>query len=403
MKNLKSFLGCVLAFLVLIPFFTGCKKDSGDYNYKNSTAPFNGSIYDFLKSQPGVFDSLLFVVDKLNLSDTLRNNNVTLFACTNASFQQVVSKLNISRKLAGNPPVYLNDMSTNLLDSMVCRYIIRGKYVADSLAYKDGVMLSGVRYSYPMNGKLSKANASGYVGGGPSKLVFSYTRRSLFTRDWVTANATAINITTKNGIVHVLESTHPFGFGEYIKPTPYPFTLSPFRPANYKGPFLFPATVGAYTVLEAEDFDNGGEGLAYHDADTRNNGGNYRPNDAVDIDVPVPGGSDAAGTFPSSYSVGWTVAGEWTVYTINVPGEGDFVITSRVGNGSTATPVPTFHIEFDAKNVTGPMTFPRNRGWWVWQLVTSPVIHLKAGNHIMRFYWETNDVQVNNMAIKRVN
>lgn len=403
MRNLKSFIGCIFAFLLLIPFFPGCKKDSGDYNYKNSTAPFNGTVYDFLKSQPGVFDSLLFVVDKLHLSDTLKNNNVTLFACTNASFQQVVSKLNISRKLAGNPPVYLNDMSTNLLDSIVCRYIVRGKYLADSLVYKDGLMLTGVRYSYPMNGKLSKANSSGYVGGGPSKLVFSYTKRSLFTRDWVTANATAINITTKNGIIHILESTHPFGFGEYIKPTPYPFTQSAFRPANYAGPFLFPATVGASTLLEAEDFDNGGEGVAYHDADAKNNGGNYRPTEGVDIDVPVPAGSDAAGAYPSSYSIGWTVAGEWTVYTINVPVEGNFVITSRVGNGSTATPVPKFHIEFDSRNVTGTMTFPANKGWWVWQLVNSPVIHLTAGNHIMRFYWETNDVQINNMAIKRVN
>lgn len=403
MKNLRSFGGYVFAFMLLITFLPACKKNGGDYNYQNLTIPFNGTIYDYLKSQPGVFDSLLFVVDKLKLADTLKNNKVTLFACTNPSFQQVVSKLNISRKLVGNPPVYLNDIASNLMDSMVCRYIIRGKYLADSLVYNDGLMLKGVRYSYPMNGKLSKGNSSGYVGGGPSKLVFSYTKKSLFTRDWVTANATAINITTKNGVIHVLESTHPFGFGEYIKPTPYPFTLSAFRPANYTGPFLFPATVGSYTVLEAEDYDNGGEGLAYHDNETKNNGGNYRPNEGVDIDVPVPAGNDAAGAYPSSYSIGWTVTGEWTVYTVNVPVEGDYVITTRAGNGSTATPAPKFHIEFDSKNMTGSMTFPINKGWFVWQLVVSPVIHLTAGNHLMRFYWETNDSQINNMTIKRVN
>lgn len=402
MKNIKL-LSCTAILLLTVMLFTNCKKNPGDYSYVHTSSGFNGTIYDYLKSKPGVFDSLLFVIDKLKLTDTLKNNNVTLFACTNPSFQQVVSKLNIARKIAGKPPVYLNDMAPNLLDSIVCRYIIRGKYIADSLAFSDGRMLTAVRYAYPMNGKLSSANASGEVGGGPAKLIFSYTKKSLFVRDWVQATADGINISTTNGVVHILESAHPFGFGEYTKPVPTPFDKSPFRPAGYTGPFLFPATVGSSTLLEAEDYDLGGEGIAYHDVDAKNNGGNYRPAEAVDIDVTVPGGNDAAGSYPSSYSIGWTAAGEWVGYSINVPVEGDFVITTRAGNGSTSTPVQKFHIEFDYKNVTGTLTFPNNKGWWVWQLVPSPVFHLTAGNHFMRFYWEANDTQVNNMAIKRVN
>lgn len=407
MRKFKLLTQFIFVVLMVIPILQGCKKGLGDYNYVNQTLPFNGTVYDYLKSQPGVFDSLLFCIDKLKLADTLKNNNITLFACTNPSFQQVVAKLNVSRKLLGNPPVYLNDMTPNLLDSLVCRYIIRGKYTADSLAYSDGRMIRGVRYGYPMNGKLSSANATGYIAGGPSKLVFSYTKRSLFTRDWVQANANAINISTSNGVVHVLESTHPFGFGEYIKPASYPFTLSPFRPAGYIGAFPFPSTVGGTSLIEAEDYDYGGEGLAYHDNEVKNNGGNYRPNEGVDIDVPYAAltaapVTDAAGTYPSSYSIGWTATGEWTVYSINVPVEGDFVITTRAGNASTVNPLK-FHIEFDSKNVTGSLTYPNNKGWWVWQLVPSPSIHLTAGLHLMKFYWETADVQVNNFAIKRVN
>ncbi len=383
----------------------GCSKDTGDYNYVNSTVAFPGTTYDYLKSKTGIYDSLLFVIDRLELTDTLKNNDVTLFAVTNQSFQQVVDKLNTSRKLRGKAPVYLKDIATELLDSMICRYIIRGHYIADSLTQTDGKMLKAVRYAYPMNGKLATANASGYKGGGPAVVNYFFTKRSSFTKDWVLATADAINIRTANGIIHVLETTHPFGFGEYTKPRPEPYEKSTFRPAGYSGPFIFPTVVGQTVLIEAEDYDLGGEGVAYHD-DLAKNGGNYRPAEYVDIDAAF--GSlgqvytDVAGTYTASHSIGWTVAGEWTAYSVNVPVEGNYIITSRVGNGSTVNPLK-FHIEFDYQNVTGSLTFPTNKGWWVWQLVESPVFHLKAGNHSMRFFHETKDVQVNNFVIKRVN
>ena len=55
--------------------------------------------------------------------------------------------------------------------------------------------------------------------------------------------------------------------------------------------------------IEAEDYDTGGEGVAYHDTDSGNNGGDYRLND-VDID-----------TSSADYAVGWIDADEWLEYT----------------------------------------------------------------------------------------
>jgi len=402
MKNYKLTFGCLISYCLLLGCLPACKKNDGAYNYVNQTSKFTGNTYDFLKSKPGVFDSLLFVIDKLKLTDTLKTKNVTLFACTNESFQQVVAKVNVARKIAGKPPVYLNDMLPNLLDSIVCRYIIRGKYLADSLVYKDGLMLKAVRYNYPMNGKLATVNASGYVGGGPSKLVFSYTKKSVYIADWVQANANAVNIVTSNGVVHILEAAHPFGFGEYSKPVTTPYDKSTFRPIGYSGAFVFPSAIGGSTLIESEDYDMGGEGVAYHDLDVKNNGGNYRASEGVDIDAFVPAGSDAAGTYPASYSIGWTGAGEWVNYSINVPVEGDYTISARVGNSSTVNPLK-FHYEIDYKNVTGSLTYPNKLGWWVWQLVVSPSFHVTAGNHVLRMFWETNDVQINNQVITRVN
>ena len=52
-------------------------------------------------------------------------------------------------------------------------------------------------------------------------------------------------------------------------------------------------------IIEAENFDNGGEGSAYHDTTAGNATGQYRATD-VDIDIT----SDVGG----GYSVGWTEA-----------------------------------------------------------------------------------------------
>src|SRR5258708_6055890 len=50
--------------------------------------------------------------------------------------------------------------------------------------------------------------------------------------------------------------------------------------------------------LEAENYDTGGEGIAYHDTDTSNDGGQYRTSEGVDIEV--------CGDTGGGYDVGWT-------------------------------------------------------------------------------------------------
>src|SRR5215813_8653317 len=59
--------------------------------------------------------------------------------------------------------------------------------------------------------------------------------------------------------------------------------------------------------INAENFDNGGEGVAYHDTTAGNSGGQYR-NTGVDIESSSEG----------AYDVGWTAPGEWLNYTASV-------------------------------------------------------------------------------------
>src|SRR4029077_20177917 len=69
-------------------------------------------------------------------------------------------------------------------------------------------------------------------------------------------------------------------------------------------------------VIPAANFDNGGEGVAYHDATSGNAGGAFRSTE-VDLEPASAGG----------YDVGWVSAGEWLNYTANVVTAGSYTIT----------------------------------------------------------------------------
>ena len=69
-------------------------------------------------------------------------------------------------------------------------------------------------------------------------------------------------------------------------------------------------------VIEAEDFDKGGEGLTYHDENEQNLGGAYRPEEAVDI-------YDRLG---NGYHIGNALPGEWCEYTVNVQYKGNYTV-----------------------------------------------------------------------------
>src|SRR5439155_1587484 len=75
-------------------------------------------------------------------------------------------------------------------------------------------------------------------------------------------------------------------------------------------------------TIQAEDFDNGGEGVAYHDVESANYGGAYRTSEGVDIQ----GTSDTGG----GYNVGWMAPGEWLKYSVNFSASGLYTLSGRI-------------------------------------------------------------------------
>lgn len=82
------------------------------------------------------------------------------------------------------------------------------------------------------------------------------------------------------------------------------------------------ALVALPGTIQAENYDMGGQGVAYNDSDASNNGGAYRPDEGVDIE-----GDDESG-----YSVGWVNQFEWMEYTVNVTTAGAYNVSAALAS-----------------------------------------------------------------------
>ncbi len=136
------------------------------------------------------------------------------------------------------------------------------------------------------------------------------------------------------------------------------------------------------TTIEVENFDNGPEGLAYHDTDTANVGGvNYRPGTGVDLET--SGDPNGGG-----YVLGNTHAGEWLKYTVNVPVGGTYTLTARVASPAAGA---TFHLETETGfKVTAPVTIPNTGGWSNYTDVVVFGTTLPQGPHTLKLVMDTN-------------
>jgi uncharacterized surface protein with fasciclin (FAS1) repeats len=212
--NIK-YTACVLGLAGLI-LAIGCKKDNGYYDYKNNAQVFNGSTYEYLKAKPGMFDSLVKVLDVTALADSLKEGQYTLFAPTDLSFKFMMENLNAVRKVQGKGPLHLGTVDKDELDSIIIKYVLRGATPSDSMTFADGLALTSIQTGYPMHGKQHSTDATGYVGGGPHFIEFSDTKRSQYIRMWISATTSSIDLRTKNGVINVLRDDHVIGFNEFI-------------------------------------------------------------------------------------------------------------------------------------------------------------------------------------------
>jgi hypothetical protein len=153
-------------------------------------------------------------------------------------------------------------------------------------------------------------------------------------------------------------NTAPFSLNNIGKSTIIP---CPVGRTAYNAPHKIPGRI------EAEDYDNGGEGVAYHDADAVNNGGQYRQDG---VDVKTTGDAQGGG-----YDVGWTNTDEWLEYTIDSVKADKYDINLRCGSAVAGAQV---RVKLDGATL-GTITVPNLGNWNDKQAVTIAGVTLTAG------------------------
>ena len=189
---------------------------------------------------------------------------------------------------------------------------------------------------------------------------------------------TTLSITESGTYEITAEITLPNGGGQI---TSAPIVITANVPQSpYNGtPHAIPGTI------QLEEFDLGGNGFAYYD-DTEGSetGVAFRNDEDVDIEESADPGS--------SYNIGWTSAGEWLEYTVDVTEAGTYDIDLRLArNGDNGS----VRIEMDGEDITGSVAVPNTGGWQAWETVTIEGVELTAGEKVMRVAFETQYTNFN--------
>src|SRR5277367_5024139 len=177
---------------------------------------------------------------------------------------------------------------------------------------------------------------------------------------------------------------------------------TPYQDSRYKR--------GAQTIpgrVECAYYDLGGEGVAYHDTDSKNNGsGGLNPADGTylnqfrmdeSVDISYTKFHDQIDNNPydlvqppeNQLYVGWTEPGEWFNITVQVAHAGvysaDLLYTSNRGG--------TISLDVNGESVTSPLTIPSTfnasdplawRQWHHWNIMANLVrLRLPAGKSVL--------------------
>ena len=148
--------------------------------------------------------------------------------------------------------------------------------------------------------------------------------------------------------------------------------LADFNGAMEQTPYKAQLTLPG--IVQLEDYDMGGQSVSYSDKDFVNEGGAYRE-DGVDI-VQVDSADASKG-----YAIGYTQAGEWLEYSVNVVTASKFVFRASVADGLEGGGIRLF---IDGKAVTDTIAVPQTDDWNTYTLMDGETSEIEKGEHILR-------------------
>jgi beta-glucosidase len=138
-------------------------------------------------------------------------------------------------------------------------------------------------------------------------------------------------------------------------------------------------------TVQVANYDTGGQGVAYNVSSTNGSANSYR-SDGVDLettadtaDTSAPGGA---------YDMGWTGAGQWFNYTVQVTTPGIYTVSFRVASPYAIS--DALHIDNSSgTNLTGSVAVPNTGSYEAWATVTASIT-LPAGEQTLTVDQDSN-------------
>ena len=166
-----------------------------------------------------------------------------------------------------------------------------------------------------------------------------------------------------------------------------PLGTPPPPPPSGEGPYGG-SPAGIPGTVQAENYDTGGQGVAYNVTSINGTANSYR-SDGVDLEAT----SDTGG----GNDLGWASGGQWFKYTVNVATAGTYTVSFRVAAPSAVA--GAFHLaNSSGANLSGSVSLPSTGGWQSWATVTASVT-LPAGQQILTLSQDNGGWNLNYMSL----
>lgn len=130
-------------------------------------------------------------------------------------------------------------------------------------------------------------------------------------------------------------------------------------------------------TIEAENFDKSGEGATFHDSDSNDEGKSGYRSDNEGVDIVTGNGG---------YAIGYTAAGEWLEYSVNVKSSGTYDYVATVSSGADNSAFKISLVKEEGETVLSTVSVPNTGSWDTYTTVSGTLGKgLGTGTHILRF------------------
>lgn len=145
---------------------------------------------------------------------------------------------------------------------------------------------------------------------------------------------------------------------------------------NKRTPYKSVASIPG--VVEAENFDKGGEGFTFHDSDSNDEAQSGYRSDNEGVDIKASNGG---------HVLGWTSQNEWYEYTVDVKQAGKYSCDAVVSSGTTNSGFNVGIVENGKVTNLWRMSVPQtgNNSWDTYKPISNNTLkELKEGKQILR-------------------